>query len=126
MTGQHAAAADEFTDEFFARPAPDPAMFGLPAEDDGTRDNRLLSTDSAAVISYRPDVDVLRAVPARIVVGVGEETGDTYTAPTARALAARLGQDAVVFPSHHGGFVGGDSEYAGKPAEFAARLREVL
>jgi pimeloyl-ACP methyl ester carboxylesterase len=116
----------EFTDEFFARPAPDPAMFGLPAEDDGTRDNPLLSTQSHAVIDYRPDVDVLRAVPTRIVVAVGEETGNTYTARTARALAALLGQDAVVFPSHHGGFVGGDSGYAGKPAEFAARLREVL
>ena len=31
-----------------------------------------------------------------------------------------------MFPSHHGGFLGGDSGYAGKPAEFAAKLREVL
>ncbi len=117
---------DEFTDEFFARPAPDPAMFGLPAGDDGTRDDPLLSMHSRAVIDYRPDVEALRAAPTRIVVGVGEETGHTYTARTARALAAELGPDAVVFPSHHGGFVGGDSGYAGKPAEFAARLREVL
>jgi pimeloyl-ACP methyl ester carboxylesterase len=114
----------EFTDEFFARPAPDPAMFGLPVEDDGGRDDPLLSSHSQAILDYRPDP---AALPAdRIVVGVGEETGDAFTGRTARALAGRLGLQAVVFPSHHGGFVGGDSGYAGKPAEFAARLREVL
>jgi len=34
----------------------------------------------------------------------------------------------VVFPSHHGGFVGGGPEnpYAGKPVEFGVTLREVL
>jgi len=31
-----------------------------------------------------------------------------------------------VFPSHHGGFVGGDSGYAGQPEAFAHKLREVL
>ncbi len=33
----------EFTDDYFARPAPDPAMFGMPSEDDGSRDDPLLS-----------------------------------------------------------------------------------
>jgi hypothetical protein len=34
----------------------------------------------------------------------------------------------VVFPSHHGGFVGGGPEnpYAGKPVEFGVTLRQVL
>src|SRR5213075_685603 len=27
----------EFTDEYFSQPAPDPAMFGMPTEDDGSR-----------------------------------------------------------------------------------------
>jgi hypothetical protein len=31
-----------------------------------------------------------------------------------------------VFPSHHGGFLGGESGYAGQPEAFARRLREVL
>jgi hypothetical protein len=31
-----------------------------------------------------------------------------------------------VFPSHHGGFLGGDSGYAGQPENFARRLRAVL
>jgi hypothetical protein len=26
----------EFTDEYFAQPAPDPAAFGMPTEDDGS------------------------------------------------------------------------------------------
>jgi hypothetical protein len=57
---------------------------------------------------------------------VGEETGNTFTGRTSMATAALLGQQATVFPSHHGGFVGGDSGYAGKPEAFARKLREVL
>ena len=37
-----------------------------------------------------------------------------------------LGTDLAMFPSHHGGFNGGDGPYAGKPAEFAAKPREGL
>lgn len=116
----------EFTDEYFAQPAPDPAAFGLPTEDDGSRDDPLLSRNSWAVTDYRPDAAALTAAPTRIVIAVGEETAGTYTARTAVATAALLGQEAVVFPSHHGGFLGGEFGYAGKPAEFAAKLREVL
>ncbi|GIE96256.1 alpha/beta fold hydrolase [Paractinoplanes rishiriensis] len=116
----------EFTDEYFAQPAPDPAAFGMPAEDDGNRDDPLLSKKSWAITDYRPDVALLRAAPTRIVIAVGEESGNTYTARTARATAALLGQEATVFPSHHGGFLGGEFGYAGKPKEFAAKLREVL
>ncbi|HEV2216765.1 MAG TPA: alpha/beta hydrolase [Candidatus Dormibacteraeota bacterium] len=116
----------EFTDEFFARPAPDPAQFGMGAPDDGSRDDPLLSDRSWAVSSYRPDFDVLAASPTRIVIGVGEESAGTFTGRTSLATAERLGQQAAVFPSHHGGFVGGDSPYSGKPEAFARRLREVL
>jgi pimeloyl-ACP methyl ester carboxylesterase len=116
----------EFTDAYFAQPAPDPAMFGMPADDDGTRDDPLLSKNSWAIIDYHPDAAALAAAPTRIVVAVAEESAGTYTARTALGIAALLGQEATVFPSHHGGFVGGDSGYAGKPAEFAAKLREVL
>jgi hypothetical protein len=116
----------EFTDDYFAQPAPDPAMFGMPTEDDGSRDDPLLSDRSLAVTDYRLDVDRLRSVPTRVVLAVGEETGDTYTARTGRATAAALGQEAVVFPSHHGGFLDGEFGWPGKPDEFAARLREVV
>ncbi|GAA2655737.1 alpha/beta fold hydrolase [Paractinoplanes durhamensis] len=116
----------EFTDAYFEQPLPDPAMFGMPAEDDGNRDDPLLSKKSWSITDYRPDAAALTAAPTRIVIGVGEETGNAYTARTAHGVAALLGQEAVVFPSHHGGFLGGDFGYAGKPPEFAAKLREVL
>ncbi|MBM0276671.1 alpha/beta fold hydrolase [Micromonospora tarensis] len=116
----------EFTDAYFAQPTPDPAMFGMSTDDDGSRDDPLLSQNSWAITDYRPDASLLSAAPTRIVIAVGEESTGTYTARTALGTAALLGQEAVVFPSHHGGFLGGEFGYAGKPEQFAARLREVL
>jgi pimeloyl-ACP methyl ester carboxylesterase len=116
----------EFTDDYFAQPAPDPAAFGMPTEDDGSRGDPLLSDRSWAVTSYRPDVDRLTAAPTRIVIAVGEESANTFTGRTAVATADLLGRQAAVFPSHHSGFVGGESGYAGQPEAFARRLREVL
>ncbi|WP_290061018.1 alpha/beta fold hydrolase [Amycolatopsis solani] len=116
----------EFTDAYFALPPADPAQFGLPTEDDGRRDDPLLSERSLAVTAFRPDVPALTAAPTRIVVGVGEESIDEMTGRAGLATAAALGQEATVFPSHHGGFLGGEHGYAGKPEAFAAKLREVL
>jgi len=116
----------EITDEYLAQPAPDPAAFGFPTDDDGTRDDPLLSDRSWAVTLYRPDFEALKAAPTRIVVAVGEESMTVYTGRTALALAEKLGQQTTVFPSHHGGFMGGEFGYAGQPEAFAARLREVL
>jgi pimeloyl-ACP methyl ester carboxylesterase len=116
----------EFTDEYFARPAADPAAFGMTTEDDGSRDNPLLSDRSWEVSSYRPDVDALAAAPTRIVIAVGEESEGTFTGRSAVATAELLGQRATVFPSHHGGFLGGEFGYAGQPEAFASKLRDVL
>jgi hypothetical protein len=116
----------EFSDEYFAQPDPDSAAFGMPAEDDGSRDSPLLSDRSWAVSSYRPDVDALAVAPTRIVIAVGEESGTTFTGRTAVATAELLGQQATVFPSHHGGFLGSESGYAGQPEAFARKLRNVL
>jgi hypothetical protein len=116
----------EFTDEYFGQPAPDPAVYGMPTEDDGSRDDPLLSDRSSAVTSYRPDVEALAAAPTRIVIAVGEESLGTFTGRTAVATAELLGQEATVFPSHHGGFLGGEFGYAGQPEPFARRLRDVL
>jgi pimeloyl-ACP methyl ester carboxylesterase len=116
----------EFTDAYFAQPAPDPAAFGMPAEDDGSRGDPLLSDRSWAISSYRPDVEALAAAPTRIVIAVGEESEGMFTGRASEAVAGLLGQQATVFPSHHGGFIGGDSPYAGRPEEFARKLREVL
>src|SRR5438874_1113601 len=77
----------EYTDDYFAQPAPDPAMFGMPAGDDGTRDDPLLSDRSWAITSYRPDVDALRAAPTRVVIALGEEAAGTVRARRSAARA---------------------------------------
>ena len=116
----------EYTDDYFARPLPDPAQFGMPTEDDGSRGDPLLSDRSWAVTAHEPDVDALLAAPTRVLIAVGEESTGTFTGRSAVATAELLGQQATVFPSHHGGFVGGESGYAGQPEAFANRLRDVL
>jgi hypothetical protein len=62
----------EFTDAYFAQPGADPVTFGMPTEDDGSRDDPLLSDRSWAISSYRPDVDALVAAPTRVIIAVGE------------------------------------------------------
>ncbi|MGB9998545.1 alpha/beta fold hydrolase [Streptomyces pseudogriseolus] len=116
----------EFTDAYFAQPPADPAAFGMPTEDDGSRDDPLLSDRSWAVSGYRPDADAITAAPTRVVIAVGEESENLLTARTSAAAAELLGLKVVVFPSHHGGFCGGEFGYPGKPDEFALRLRQVL
>jgi pimeloyl-ACP methyl ester carboxylesterase len=116
----------EFNDEYAAQPPPDPAQFGMSSDDDGSRDDPLLSPASNAVTDYRPDFDALNAAPTRMVIAVGTESLGTFSGRTAMAIAEALGQEAIVFPSHHGGFMDGQFGYAGQPEAFAARLREVL
>jgi pimeloyl-ACP methyl ester carboxylesterase len=116
----------EFTDDYFSQPEPDPVLFGMPADDDGSRDDPLLSDRSWAVSGYRPDAGALAAAPTRVVIAVGAESLGTFTGRTSLATAELLGQQATVFPSHHGGFLGGEFGYAGQPGAFARKLRDVL
>jgi len=116
----------EFTDDYLAQPTPDPAQFGLPTEDDGRRDDALLSGTANAITSYRPDIAALRATHTRLVIGMGVESRDELTGRVAPVLAQALGRPVTEFPSHHGGFLGGEGGYAGQPVAFAARLHEVL
>jgi pimeloyl-ACP methyl ester carboxylesterase len=116
----------EFNDDYFAQPPPDPAQYGMTTEDDGSRDDPLLSDRSLAITSYRPDVKALAAAPTRVVIAVGEESMGTFTGRASVATAELLGQPATVFPSHHGGFMGGEFGYPGQPEAFARKLRDVL
>ena len=113
-------------DDYRDQPAPDPAAFGLPAEDDGSRNDPLLGLNMPSCPAYEHDFDALRAAPTRIVLGVGEESGQTAAGRAATAVAARLGMSPVVFPGDHGGFLGGEYGGMGKPDAFAATLRTVL
>ncbi|WP_329482701.1 alpha/beta hydrolase [Kribbella sp. NBC_01484] len=116
----------EFTADYTQQPAPDPAMFGLPTEDDGSRDDALLGQNMRGCTSYQPDFDALGKAKDRIVFGVGEESGNQMAGRGGKAAAARLDLEPVVFPSGHGGFLGNEYGQPGKPEEFAAKLREVL
>jgi pimeloyl-ACP methyl ester carboxylesterase len=116
----------EFTDDFPAGATPDPAVFGLPVDDDGSREDPLLSGISNAITAYRPDVAALTAAPTRVVVAMGADSDGLLTGRTSVAVAEALGQQVTVFPGDHGGFLGGEFGQQGDPAAFAARLREVL
>ncbi len=108
------------------QPGPDPAMFGLPTEDDGTRTDPLLFQNIISCTHYEPDFAALRAASTRIVLGAGAESEGQLAHRGAVAAAGRLGTQPVRFPSDHGGFLGGEHGQAGDPEAFAATLREVL
>jgi pimeloyl-ACP methyl ester carboxylesterase len=116
----------EFTPEYAAQPTPDPAQFGMIMEDDGSRDDPLLSGRSNAISGYHPDAAALVACPTRVVIAAGVESQDTLTGRTSEAMADALGQTVTVFPSHHGGFLGGEFGQRGEPEKFAITLHEVL
>jgi pimeloyl-ACP methyl ester carboxylesterase len=110
----------------FGDPPPNPADFGLPTEDDGTRNDPMLGGHIVACTHYEHDFDALRAASTRIIIGAGAESEGTFTHRAALAVAERLGSEAVIFPSHHGGFLGGEFGWHGQPDAFAATLRQVL
>jgi uncharacterized protein YndB with AHSA1/START domain len=114
------------TAEIAAQPAPDPAMFGMPAEDDGSRTDPLLGQNIVTCTHYEPDFDALRSASTRIVLAAGEKSEGQMANRGASAVAERLGTKAVTFPGDHGGFLGGEYGQTGEPEPFAARLREVL
>lgn len=115
-----------FPDDIGTQPAPPPAAFGLPADDDGSRTDVLLAQNIITCTHYEPDFEALRAAPTRIVIAAGVESQGEMANRGAHAVAERLGLDPVIFPSHHGGFLGGEYGWPGEPDAFAARLREVL
>jgi pimeloyl-ACP methyl ester carboxylesterase len=115
-----------FTAEVASQPAPDPAMFGMPTEDDGSRTDPLLGQNLITSTHYGPDFDALRSASTRIVIAAGEESEGQLANRGAFAAAERLGTKPVSFPSDHGGFLGGEYGQTGKPDAFAAKLREVL
>jgi pimeloyl-ACP methyl ester carboxylesterase len=115
-----------FTAEIAGQPPPDPAMFGLPAEDDGSRVDPLLGQNMLTSIDYEPDFDALRSASTRIVMAAGEESEGQLPSRGAFGVAERLDSKPVLFPSNHGGFLGGEYGQTGQPEAFAAKLREVL
>jgi hypothetical protein len=113
-------------DDYLDRPAPDPAMFGLPTEDDGKRTDPLLNHNIVSGNAYDYDFDALRSASTRIVIGVGATSGNNQAGRAGKAVAERLGIEPTIFPGGHDGFLGGEYGQTGEPDAFAAKLREVL
>ena len=113
-------------DGFAGQPGPDPASFGLPAEDDGSRNDPLVGQNMISCNYYQHDFDALRSASTRIVVGVGAQSGQMMAGRAAAAVAGRLGTTPVTFPGGHDGFLGGEYGQTGDPDAFAATLRQVL
>jgi pimeloyl-ACP methyl ester carboxylesterase len=114
------------TSDFASKPGPDPAMFGMPTEDDGTRTDPLLGQNIVSSTHYEPDFDALRSASTRIVMAAGAESAGEMAHRGAEAVAGRLGTEPVNFPGGHGGFLGGEYGQTGDPDAFAAKLRDVL
>ena len=112
--------------DYLERPAPDPAMFGLPTEDDGSRDDPMVGQNIVSLTHYEPDFEALRTASTRIVVAAGAESKGELANRGAHAVAERLGATPVTFPGGHAGFLGGEYGQMGEPEAFAVRLREVL
>jgi pimeloyl-ACP methyl ester carboxylesterase len=111
--------------DFADRPV-DPAMFGLPTEDDGSRNDPLVGQNIVSCTHYLPEFDALRAASTRIVVAVGAGSKGELAHRAGAAIAERLGTKPVTFPSDHGGFLGGEYGQMGEPDAFAVTLRQVL
>ena len=112
--------------DYNEQPAPDPAMFGLPAEDDGSRDDPLVGQNIITCNAYQYDFGALGAASTRIVIGAGAQSAAILPGRAAVAVAERLGTSPVTFPGGHNGFLGGEFGSTGEPDTFAATLRTVL
>ena len=80
-------------------PAPDPAAFGLPTEDDGSRDDALLAQNNRSCVPYEPDLDRLRAASTRVVVVGGEASARQLAAVPPPGVAAALGTGSRCSPA---------------------------
>lgn len=122
LIGRQGPLPENYLDE----PDPDPADFGLPTDDDGSRDDPTLGQNMRTCVMYHPDFDALTAASTRIVVAAGKESAGELAARAAAGIAELLAIELTMFPSHHGGFLGGEYGQHGDPDRFASALRKAL
>ncbi|GII90478.1 alpha/beta fold hydrolase [Sinosporangium siamense] len=95
-------------------------MFGGERDPQQVRDeHRWFAHEMWGTTHWRPDIALLRTVPTRIVIGIGEESTGQLCDHTSRALATALDTKPTLFPGDHTGFV----EHADR---FVTPLRTVL
>jgi len=100
-------------------PSKMPADPPEPTEQDLREAARFFDHELRPTTRYLPDIDALKNSAARVVIGIGADSGELLTYGTSVALCELLGSTPVEFPGDHGGFLGA-------PSEFADRLRTVL
>jgi hypothetical protein len=93
---------DPLPNDYLDRPGPDPAQFGLPTEDDGSRDDLLLS-GNLAMPPFVPDADALGASSVRLIPAIGALGEGGWPAVAERRWRKLLGVEPVIFPGDHGG-----------------------
>jgi pimeloyl-ACP methyl ester carboxylesterase len=96
----------------------DPPPRGETTEQDLADSARFFGHEIRGTTRYVPDIAALKAAPARVVVGIGADSGSLDTYKTSTALAELLGTAPAEFPGGHAGFLG-------YPKEFAEVLRMV-
>ncbi len=111
--------------DYLDRPAPDPAQFGLPTEDDGSRDDPLLS-GNLTMPPFLPDAEAIEASPVRVIPAIGAEGEGGMARRGGEALARLLGVEPVIFPGDHGGFTVSEWSPNNDPAAFAEKLRGLI
>jgi hypothetical protein len=112
-------------DDYLDQPAPDPSQFGLPTEDDGTRDDLLLS-GNLTMPPFVPDAGALVGSSVRLIPAIGALGEGGLARRGGEALAKLLGVEPVIFPGDHGGFAANEWSPDNDPAAFAATLRKLL
>ena len=120
------ATAGPMDAAFLGQPAPDPAMFGLPTEDDGNRTDPLLGQNIVSCTALRAR---LRRVaggldPDRAGRGRGVGRPDGVPRRVRRGRATR--HDPGPLPERPRRLPGRRVRPARRPDGFAAKLREVL
>nr|WP_024805144.1 alpha/beta hydrolase [Nocardia sp. BMG51109] len=103
----------ELPEEAFQR------MFGDRTPASAAEDRYFYLHELEGTAGWRPDLDALRAVRERLVIGIGQASAGQFCDRTSRALAADLSIEPTPFPGGHVGFVEA-------PEKFAVRLREVI
>src|SRR5260370_32722723 len=111
---------------FADQPGPNPADFGLPTGDDGSRDDPLVGLNMPSTPGYQHDFDALHAAPTRIVVGVGAQSAKMIAGRAGIAVAERLETAPLTFPRGHDALARGAYGVDGDPDAFPTTLRQVL
>jgi pimeloyl-ACP methyl ester carboxylesterase len=100
-----------------AGPPPGPEPSAAQLAEQVAEDTRFFDHELRLTVSYRPDIEALRA--ARVIIGIGVDSRRLLAYRTSHALAALIGVTPVDFPDGHTGFLSA-------PAAFAVQIRDIL